>query len=69
MNFTKNWFKLLHYENINKNKNNKNFGGIDITYKINEKDFLNRYLSTLNNYILDEKMFLLFNVVQLWQEF
>lgn len=67
MNFTKNWFKLLHYENIN--KNNKNFGGIDITYKINEKDFLNRYLSTLNNYILDEKMFLLFNVVQLWQEF
>ena len=47
-----NWFKLLYNENIN----NKDLGGIDIIYKINERDFLNRDLSILNNYILDEKI-------------
>tara|TARA_B110000259_G_C13927360_1_gene367452 strand:+ start:95 stop:814 length:720 start_codon:yes stop_codon:yes gene_type:complete len=56
MKFKTNWFKLLYNENIKKNKDNKDLGGIDITYKINERDFLNRDLSILNNYILDEKI-------------
>ena len=54
MNFRKNWFKLQNYDVID--KNNKDLGGIDISYKINERDFLNRDLSILNNYILDEKI-------------
>jgi len=56
MNFKKNWFKLLDYENINikKNKDNKDVGGIDLIYKINERDAAGRDLSIMNNYICDE---------------
>jgi len=56
MNFKKNWFKLLDYENINikKNKDNKDVGGIDIAYKINEIDAGGNDLSIMNNYICDK---------------
>jgi hypothetical protein len=54
MNFKKNWFKLLYNENIN--KNNKDLGGIDITYKINERDCWGNNLSIMNDYICDIKI-------------
>jgi hypothetical protein len=56
MKFKEHWFKLLDYENINikKNKNNKDVGGIDIFYKINEIDSGGNDLSIMNNYICDK---------------
>jgi hypothetical protein len=49
MKFSNNWFKLLYNENIN--KNNKDLGGIDITYLINERDCWNRDLSNISTYL------------------
>ena len=61
MKFKKHWFKLLDYENINikKNKNNKDVGGIDIFYKINEIDSGGNDLSIMNNYICDKTTILI----------
>lgn len=49
------WFKLLYYENINKNnKNNKDLGGIDIIFSIN--NIINNVdLTSINNLLLNIK--------------
>ena len=51
MNFIKNWFKLQNYDVID--KNNKDLGGIDISYLINEKDAWNRDLSNISTSLLN----------------